>query len=220
MLFRLSIPQRSALHRLRRTFISNEFLCINQGEGNTFDLSNTNKLIGNCQITIREGNHNHIQVGEHSKFNQFSIAIQGNDNQVILGNQVKLSGKLLIVGNNLKITIGENTTAIGLYVLARDRSVHIGKDCMISRNVEIRASDVHKIFTLDNNHQVNLPIQDIVIGDHIWIAANVTISKNVQLAPDCIIGAGSFVNSSCNEPHCILAGSPAKIVKRNVRWER
>lgn len=91
---------------------------------------------------------------------------------------------------------------------------------MISRGIEIRATDVHKVYDIDTNARVNKAHTDVSLGDHIWIAANVTISKNVSIASGCIIAAGAFVNKPVETPNCMIAGTPAKIIRQNVRWER
>jgi acetyltransferase-like isoleucine patch superfamily enzyme len=190
------------------------------GERNQITIGKSNKIIGDSVITFRQGDSNQVIIGANGKFNNLKIDIRGNNNIVAIADKVKFSGQLLIVGNGLRIEIGERTTAIGCYVLARDRSVTIGSECMISRGIEIRATDVHKVYDIDSGERLNTATQDVIVGNHIWIAANVTISKNVQIADGCIIAAGSFVNKSVPTPNVMLAGTPAKVIREGVRWER
>lgn len=196
------------------------FLLQNKGHDNHIDVAKDVNIIGNSVITIRQGHDNIITIGEHGKFNKLRIDINGNHNQVIIAEHVKFSGQLLIVGNHLRIHIGARTTAIDCYILARDKSVIIGKECMISRGIEIRATDVHKVYDIDSSSRLNTAHSDVILGDHIWIAANVTISKNVFIASGCIIAAGAFVNKSIDTSNCMVAGTPAKTIRQNVRWER
>ena len=196
------------------------FLLQDKGHDNHIQIAKDARIIGHSAITIRKGHDNHITIGEHGKFNKLKIDINGNHNQIIIGEHVKFSGQLLIVGNHLHIHIGDRTTAIDCYVLARDKSVAIGKACMISRGIEIRATDVHKVYDIDSDVRLNNAHSDVVLGDQIWVAANVTISKNVSIASGCIIAAGAFVNKPIETPNCMVAGTPAKIIRQNVRWER
>ncbi|WP_367103982.1 acyltransferase [uncultured Psychrobacter sp.] len=196
------------------------FLLTNKGRNNHINIAKDARIIGNSAITIRQGHDNQVSIGKNGQFNKLKIDINGNHNQITIEDGVKFSGHLLIVGNHLYIHIGARTTAIDCYVLARDKSVTIGKDCMISRGIEIRATDVHKVYDLDSNERINSAHSDVVVGDQIWIAANVTISKNVTIANGCIIAAGSFVNKPIETPNCMIAGTPAKIIRQNVRWER
>ena len=204
----------------KRLLYRGRFMVTDKGERNQITIGKGNKIIGDSVITFRQGDSNQVIIGADGKFNNLKIDIRGNNNIVSIADKVKFSGQLLIVGNGLRIEIGERTTAIGCYVLARDRSVTIGSACMISRGIEIRASDVHKVYDIDSGERLNTAIQDVKVGNHIWIAANVTISKNVQIADGCIIAAGSFVNKSVPTPNVMLAGTPAKVIREGVRWER
>lgn len=195
-------------------------MMIDNGVHNTIQIGTNNKIIGDAVITIRKGDNNHIIIGNNGNFNRLKIDINGDNNELEIGNHVKFSGHLLIVGNGLSIKIGHHTTAIDCYILARDKSVRIGERCMISRGIEIRATDVHKVYDIESGKRLNTAKQDVVIGDHIWIAANVTVSKNVQIADGCIIAAGAFVNKSVTTPNVMIAGTPAKVIKTGVRWAR
>ena len=205
---------------LPKQLYKRQFLLQDKGLNNHINIAKDAHIIGNSTITIRKGHDNQITIGQQGKFNQLKIDINGNHNHITIGERVKFSGQLLIVGNHLHIHIGECTTAIDCYILARDKSVTIGKACMISRSIEIRATDVHKVYDIDSDSRINNAHSDVILGDHIWVAANVTVSKNVSIASGCIIAAGSFVNKPITIPNCMVAGTPAKIIRQNVRWER
>jgi len=205
---------------LPKQLYKRQFLLQDKGHNNHINIAKDAHIIGNSTITIRKGHDNQITIGQQGKFNQLKIDINGNHNHITIGERVKFSGQLLIVGNHLHIHIGECTTAIDCYILARDKSVTIGKACMISRGIEIRATDVHKVYDIDSDSRINNAHSDVILGDHIWVAANVTVSKNVSIASGCIIAAGSFVNKPITIPNCMVAGTPAKIIRQNVRWER
>ena len=205
---------------LPKQLYGQRFLLQDKGLRNHIDIAADARIIGKSVITIRQGHDNQITIGEHGKFNKLKIDINGSHNRITIGEKVKFSGQLLIVGNHLHIHIGNHTTAIDCYILARDKSVTIGESCMISRGIEIRATDVHKVYDIDTNARVNNAHSDVILGDHIWVAANVTISKNVSIASGCIIAAGAFVNKPVETPNCMVAGTPAKIIRQNVRWER
>ena len=60
---------------------------------------------------------------------------------------------------------------------------------------------------------------NLTIGNHCWIGEGCLLLKNINIEDGCVIGAKSVVTKStpCNT---IMAGNPAKIVKRGVHWER
>lgn len=167
----------------------------------------------------RKSSDNIVSIGEGGIFNNLKIVFKGNNNKLIIGKNVRWTGHILIVGNNRTVTIGNNTTAQGVYILSRDEDVIIGENCMLSREIEIRSTDVHKIYDLETGRRIN-PAEKVIVGDNVWIAARVIVSKGANIPYGCVIGASSFVNKQFETPSSIIAGVPAKIVKSNIRWER
>jgi len=53
----------------------------------------------------------------------------------------------------------------------------------------------------------------IVIGNNVWIGANAVILPEVNIADNCVIGAGSVVTKSFHERDCVIVGNPAKIIR-------
>ena len=94
--------------------------------------------------------------------------------------------------------------------------VTIGTQCAIGRNVMIMDFDAHKIYY--ESGKENLITAPVTIGNHVWIGAGVTILKGVTIGDGAVIGAGSVVTRDV-EPYTIVAGNPAQVVKRNIRWE-
>ena len=72
------------------------------------------------------------------------------------------------------------------------------------------------IFNIENE-RIN-PEKDIYLGENIWIGCNTTILKGTSLKRDIIIGAGSVVATKINEVGVVLAGNPARIIKKDVTW--
>ena len=56
---------------------------------------------------------------------------------------------------------------------------------------------------------------DVVIGDDVWIGANVTILKGVHIGRSAIIAAGAVVTHDIPE-FAIAGGVPAKVIK--YKW--
>jgi len=55
----------------------------------------------------------------------------------------------------------------------------------------------------------NFPGAPIVIGDDVWVGANVTILKGATIGSGCIIGANSVVLKGTYPPNSLIAGNPA-----------
>jgi len=178
------------------------------------------EALGNNQIKFwKKSSGNIVIFGNSFYCNNLNIVFKGSNNKLIIGDNVKFTGHILIVGSNRTVQIGNDTTAQGVYILSRDADVTIGNNCMFSREIEIRSTDVHKIYDLATGDRLNLA-RDINIGNNVWIAARAIISKGAIIPDGCVIGASSFVNKAFNIQNCIIAGIPAKIIKENIRWER
>ena len=77
-------------------------------------------------------------------------------------------------------------------------------------------SDSHRIY--DNGSQINAD-KEIVFGDKIWIGCRSKVIKEAVINDGCVIGATSCVTGNKFEPYTIIAGTPAKSIKKISSWE-
>lgn len=187
-----------------------------------------NKLITNAakitllSIEIR-GNDNTVIIGRDSSINNLEIYIRGNGNSIVIGENCRFvkGGSLWIEDDGCSIQIGESTSFISAHLAATENgsSITIGRDCMFAYDIDVRTGDSHSIIDASTHKRIN-PAASISIGNHVWVAAHVTILKGVDIGDDCVIGTGSLVTKSFNAGNVIYAGNPAKIVKQNITWTR
>lgn len=86
--------------------------------------------------------------------------------------------------------------------------ISLGRNFLFAPGVKIISSN-HDV----NDLSKNLICRPILIGDNVWIGANVTILPEVVLGNNIIVGAGSVVTKPFPEDNCIIAGNPAKIIR-------
>lgn len=96
----------------------------------------------------------------------------------------------------------------GSYIQAMN-GIYVGKNTRVGPRVKIISAN-HNIYDFDRHD----PAPPIKIGDNCWIGANAVILPGVELADRIIVAAGSVVNKSFLEGDCIIAGVPAKVVKK------
>lgn len=169
------------------------------------------------------GNNNSIIFKKGSYVSNIPIHIYGNNNYIEIGENVKIFnrhsfGDILCEGNNIRITIGNNTSIQSAHINAQENNsqIIIGDNCMISESVIIRTSDSHPIYDINTQLRINPP-KDVRIGNHVWIAAQVCILKGSVLEENSIIGVGSIVTHRISA-NTIAAGVPAKTIKENINW--
>lgn len=90
---------------------------------------------------------------------------------------------------------------------------------MFSTEIRIYATDGHAIYSVDDGRVLNTG-KVITIGNHVWIGRRVNLLKNTKINDNSIVGLGSVVTNSFNEQNVVIAGFPAKVIKRNVNWSR
>lgn len=150
----------------------------------------------NLVITFR-GNHNFIKIGDGCNFKvRNTVYFQGDNNVVIIGDNVTLDGNILIV-------VGEGT------------KVSIGSDCIFADRVHIRTTDQHCIFD-ENGERIN-PAKDVNVGNHVWLGKDAIIMKGVNIGDGAIVGMDTMVTKDVPE-RCIVVGKPARVIKENVYW--
>ncbi|MBZ9674725.1 DapH/DapD/GlmU-related protein [Mesorhizobium sp. ES1-1] len=113
--------------------------------------------------------------------------------------------------NNVVFHIDDlnNFQSPGVYMQNFGGLIFIGRGTYIGPNVGIITAN-HDIRNLD----VHLSAKNVVIGDRCWLGMNSVILPGVTLLPQTIVAAGSIVTKSFDEGKIVVAGNPAKIVKR------
>ena len=123
------------------------------------------------------------------------------------------------------IHIGRNTHMMpNLYVVVGDSfekpvGVEIGENCDIGMDTIIRVSDGHALIDPATHQAVNEP-KSISIGNHVWIGARCVILKGAVVPCNSMVGAMSIVTHVFTQKGIILIGSPAKILREGIEWNR
>lgn len=150
------------------------------------------------------------------------IKVIGNGNEIIIGDDCIFWGDVeLRTDTGGKIEI-EPRTSIGSGTIhaSENSGIFIGKDCMLSHGIDIRSSDGHRIYKEGNkNKRINLP-SDIYIGNHVWLGKGTQCLKGTRILSNSIVGAGALVTGKFDESNVIVAGHPARIIRRGINWKR
>lgn len=174
---------------------------------------------------IFHGEDNFVDIHPDARIGPLRLEFHGSHSRFIVGptyaeeKQMAFSSTVRI-GEDCEVRIGCNvsTTARCFIGVSEGVCLTIGDDCMLASGVQLRADDSHTIFDVRTGIRAN-PSQDIVIGSHVWLADGVRVLKGSRIGNGSVIGVGSVVTDVIPN-NCVAVGSPARVVRRDIAWER
>jgi acetyltransferase-like isoleucine patch superfamily enzyme len=121
------------------------------------------------------------------------------------------------VYDDARLTIGAHTTLNYRTLISCAKSVTIGRYCRFAGEIKIFDNNSHPTdFLQRRDHGGRMSAADVapvVIEDDVWIGNNSIVLKGVHIGRGAIVAAGSIVTKDV-PAHTIVAGNPARVVKR------
>ena len=144
-----------------------------------------------CLMKIKNGRSIHI--GKTLSINKLpSVSIKG-ESSISIGEHCSFDGGSISSVEKGKIQIGSYSCfGENLIIVAREKII-IGEKCIIAPNVCFFDHD--HIFD-SNGYSTGYKYGEIVVGNHVWIGANVVILRGSKIGNNCIIGAGCVIKGS------------------------
>lgn len=140
-----------------------------------------------------------------------------------LSNLVGLYSRTVIVTRvpGAEIVIGDHVGISGATIYAR-KKIHIGEYTCIGGNCKILDNDFHPLDYKLRNQLLDdagggdrdmIPSRAVIIGKNCFIGCNSIILKGTVLGDGCVVGAGAVVSGRFEEG-CVIAGNPARVIRR------
>lgn len=149
-----------------------------------------------------------------------------------VGDDCVLGGTFVFESGEGLITIGEGTY-IGASTFISRSAITIGRNVTVAWGAWFYDHDSHSLSAVDRRADQKLQLANlragelmtqhkdwekvsskpIVVDDDAWIGMNAIILKGVTIGRGAVVGAGSVVTKDV-EPWTVVAGNPARIVKR------
>lgn len=109
----------------------------------------------------------------------------------------------VIIGDHTRI--GLHNTIIG--------PVTIGNHVNLAQGITVTALNHNFSETDKRIDEQGVSTAPVVICDDVWIGANAAILSGVTVGSHCVVAAGAVVTKNVPD-RCVVAGVPAKIIKR------
>lgn len=178
-----------------------------------------NLFIGK-QVTIRYPHHffvgNDTIIEDGAEINCLS-----NDG-IRLGDRVTIGKYAIIRPSNIYggpigdgLTIGNHSNIGPFNYIGCSGKITIGDRVMLGPRVSIYAED-HVFYNAEISiKEQGVKKQAVVIEDDCWIASNVIILAGVTIGKGSVVAAGAVVTETV-PPYSIVAGVPAKLIKKRI----
>ncbi|NOY62105.1 MAG: acyltransferase [Gammaproteobacteria bacterium] len=171
----------------------------------------------------------HKHGGRKAKISSLNISIEsisgnisifvGNDNSSVSLGLNTIGAYDLRLWRTSKIVIGKYTTSNGVRIVCNNSEFICGEDCMFSDNILIQSADQHGIVDLEAGAIINNNYKSVVLGNHVWLGRNSTITANASIGEGAVIGTAATVTSKI-PAKVIAVGVPARVIKENHTWCR
>lgn len=122
-------------------------------------------------------------------------------------------GTHVVVRGNGVLTVGDKFFCNVNCDILCNKVISFGADNLLGWNITMLDSDGHDTYFKDILQET---MKDILLGEHVWIGANSTILKGVNLADGTIIPYGSVIHKSNNEKNVVFQN---KVLKSDLMWK-
>ncbi len=122
-------------------------------------------------------------------------------------------GARLLVMKGAHLEIGGETTIHYNAAITCMQRISIAQSCAISWNANILDGNLHELIA----DGVPLPrTRPVSLGSYAWIGCGATVI-GATIGAGAVVGAGSVVTRDV-EDKVVVAGNPARVIKKNVSW--
>lgn len=172
-------------------------------------------LSKNCKVYIKGNN---IHLGTHK--------LRGSHTETFLrmeGNSIWNSnnGATICYGSTIELKNGSVLTTGYMFmntgsVIICSKKIEVGNDVWIGRDNTIYDNDHHQL--LDKNGNVKNKIQEVLIGDNVWITNHVSILKGVKVGNGVVIGPYSVIRKNISDFQMVGSNNKIFIFSEDICW--
>lgn len=122
-------------------------------------------------------------------------------------------GAKILILKDARVEIGSETALnFDATVICSDH-IKIGKNCVISWHTNIFDGNMHELFVAGVSRPRTKPT---FMGDNVWMGSGATV-LGATIGAGAVVGTGSVVTADV-PGEVVVAGNPARVVRKQVTW--
>ena len=180
------------------------------------------RSLANAVLGVFVAKRIRISVGPNSRIRWWALRGSGTG-RIVVGAGSMLRCRISFDHAGGEVKIGDRCF-LGASHLVCHTGITIGDDVIMSWGVTVVDHDSHALAWKDRSRDISdwmqgvkhwdkVVVSAVTINDKVWIGFGVSILKGVTVGEGAVIGANAVVTKSV-PPYCVVAGNPARIVKR------
>jgi acetyltransferase-like isoleucine patch superfamily enzyme len=120
----------------------------------------------------------------------------------------------LIHGDQSRLHVAPSAIVNNALLNLSSGHITVGEHAFFGHNVSV-LTGTHDVKKFGAERQQAIPKEgrDVVIGEGVWLASNVTVLGPVTIGDHAVVGACSLVQEDV-EPYAVVAGIPAKQIRK------
>lgn len=157
-----------------------------------------------------------VEFGKNIIINH-KLRIKGKG-KLIIGDEVNLwayeeKNRFYFYSSEARVELDKGSRINGLTCHSQSK-IEIGENCLIGSAI-MMDTDFHEFKDPEHVLYQNQMTKPIRLGKGVWLGGQCVILKGVEIGDKCVIGFRAVVTKSF-ESDVVIAGNPAKVVKRKA----
>lgn len=149
-----------------------------------------------------------------------SLLVGGDEATVFLDARVVLTAGEVYCGAGSSVALhGPVIATRSAVVDARNGGAVIaGPDQLWAADVYVATDDMHRLEDARTGQRLNPFGPTIRLGRHVWLCREAVVSGEVEIGDDVCVGLRAVVRNQSVPDQVVVAGSPARVVRKATTW--
>ncbi len=155
---------------------------------------------------------------QKGKTGKSSLTFAENSTMVFCGSAVLANAFFINLCSGSTLVLGDEFSSNYNLTISCGERIEFGSGCLLGWDTTFIDGDGHSILTMSGD--LLNETKGIKVGNHVWIASETAFLKGSRVGNNNVVGFRSTVLGEIDDENCVISGTPARVIKRNVDWKR